>query len=786
MNSMLLLVKSNLKRRKIQNLTIGISITIVSLLFSSSIGILKSMQEPFDKVFNNLHASHILLLYDFRSDNTNAMSDWFARQPEVERVSKPTPYFMCNGPMFFKEEKIDVLVQITEYTKDHLQQDKLQIIEGEAKDQPGYSEIWLPNYLTIQHNIKTGDTIAIPASGGIYKFKVSATVSDPHFGSGMVNPTRAWVREGTLAFFAPVSQLTNNSLGIRLKSPGMVAGVLDRFNKNFNYSGTTLPYEIFKSAFMSTYQIIGGLLFIFSILALIISVFLISTTISKTIYDDYKLIGILKTLGFTPRNTISIYVINYFFLALIFIPLGFGGTYFILHLITQSIMRTIGVIDLNMQLTNIFLISFIVLLAIVFITSIFAASKTAKIKPAEAIRYGAPEKHKRGGRLRGMIARSFLPLLIMLGIRFTLEDRRRTLLSFAVLLFTVFILAFSVNITSSLTSLKYNKAAWGFENGDIQLSRNTATLMELTHQQLKDMLQNEKGIHSIMPFSYEKLTVISNDGNHRLNLFGKAYEGDIASAGLVNLSGKNPVGEMEIALCIGTSKLLNKVPGDSILAFMEGQKIIYKITGVYQDISNMGQGFRLQSKAIEKLNPVYTPSMYSLTLSDGEQAEKYKNYLLKKLGGTINIDTNIEDRLEQMGIVSNMKLTFLLLSLFFIIILVLSVWNDIIISIRDYRKTFGILKATGFTPVQLRMILLWKMILLTTISFCIGIPLTLWLSPVLMSQVTKNLGLVHFPFVIDMIGTWLIAPLFFCTVILCTWISSSGASKVNPRLLIID
>jgi ABC-type antimicrobial peptide transport system permease subunit len=178
--------------------------------------------------------------------------------------------------------------------------------------------------------------------------------------------------------------------------------------------------------------------------------------------------------------------------------------------------------------------------------------------------------------------------------------------------------------------------------------------------------------------------------------------------------------------------------------------------------------------------------MYSLTLSDGEQAEKYKNYLLKKLGGTINIDTNIEDRLEQMGIVSNMKLTFLLLSLFFIIILVLSVWNDIIISIRDYRKTFGILKATGFTPVQLRMILLWKMILLTTISFCIGIPLTLWLSPVLMSQVTKNLGLVHFPFVIDMIGTWLIAPLFFCTVILCTWISSSGASKVNPRLLIID
>ena len=86
MKSILLIIKSNLTRRKFQNLTVAISVAIVSLLFSASIGILKTMQEPFDKVFNNLNASHILLLYDFRSDNTNAMSNWFAKQPEVEAV----------------------------------------------------------------------------------------------------------------------------------------------------------------------------------------------------------------------------------------------------------------------------------------------------------------------------------------------------------------------------------------------------------------------------------------------------------------------------------------------------------------------------------------------------------------------------------------------------------------------------------------------------------------------------------------------------------------------------
>jgi putative ABC transport system permease protein len=786
MNSVLLIVKSNLTRRKVQNLSVGISIAIVSLLFSSSIGILGSIQEPFDLVFNNLNASHILLCYDYRSDNTRAITDWFARQPEVDRVGKATAYYMCNGPLFFKGAKLDVPIQITEYTADHLQQDKLQIMSGNAKDQPGYGEIWLPNYLASRHHIQIGDSIAIPASGGVFTFSVSATVSDPHYGSGMVNPTRAWIRAGTLPFLVPVSQLTNNCLGIRLKSPAMASEVLGRFNKNFDFSGDVLPYDLFKSAFMSIYQIIGGILFIFSFLALIISVFLINAAISKNIYDDYKLTGILKTLGFRPRNIISIYAMHYFLLAIVFIPLGFIGTYYILHLIIESLRRTVGAIGPGLYLAPVFSITFCLLLLTVLITSTAAGFKSGKIKPAEAIRYGAPGKNEHGSIFKGLIGRSSLPLLLLIGLRFTTENRRRMMVTFAVLLSTVFILSFSVNISSSLSALKNNKAAWGFENGDIQLSRNTGTLIEFTHQQLKEILQNERGIHSFMPFGYESLTVLDKDGNTGIHLLGKVYEGDINDVGLVNLKGRHPIHDNEIALCIGTSKLLNRLPGDTIVVYVEGQRIIYNVTGIYQDIGNMGQGFRLQESAIKRLNPLYTPNIYSLKLAANEAPEEYKNYLIKKYASNITIDTNIEDRLAQMGVISNMKITFLSLSLFFISILLLSIWNDVIISIRDYRKTFGILKTAGFTPAQLRKLLIWKMIFPTFISFIVGIPLALWLSPVLMSQVTKNLGLVHFPFLIDTGGTGLIAFLFCCGVILFTWASSSGASKVNPRILIIE
>ncbi len=785
MNSILLIIKSNLARRRSQSITAGVSIVTVSLLFSLSIGILTSIQQPFDKVFNNLNASHILLLYDFRNDNGDSMKNWFLKQPEVESVGNPDAYYNCNGPLFVKTGKIDALVQITEFTSNHLRQDKLKILKGDIKDAPGINEIWLPNYLAVQHNIQVGDTIAIPTSGGTYSFKVSAMVSDPHYGSGMVNPTRAWVKAGSLSFFAPVSQLTNNCLGIRLKSTDLVADVLGRFNTKFNFAGTALQYSIFKSAFMSTYQLIAGILLIFSILALIIAVYLIRSIIIKTIYDYYKLTGILKAQGFTPANIIVIYVTQYLFMAILFIALGCCGTSFILQLIMQSVMRTIGVIDLHLRLPFIFAVSFIFLTTIIVLTAFIAALKTTKIKPAQAIKYGAPERIKTRTRADNIINRSLLPLLPALSIRALMENKKRALVTFTVLLFTIFILLFSSGVTTSLSQLKYNKAAWGFENGEIELVRNGATPIGFTHQELKEIFEGEKGIKSVTPFSYESIMILPGAGKQPVNLFGKAYEGDITKAGLITLSGIYPSNESEIALCIGTAKLLGKMPGDSIAAFIEGQQVTLKITGVYQDISNMGQGFRLSSKTFEKLNPVYSPAMYSLKLVNVAGAEDYKKYLQKKYGSTITINMNIEDRLKQMGIVSNMIITFLLLAIFFITILLLSIWNDVIVSTRDYRKSFGIFKTAGFTPRQLRMLLVWKMILLCAFSLILAIPLSLFLSPLLMGQVTQNFGIVQFPFSVSGVSVIIIACIFFCAVVLCAWLSSSGASKINPRVLLV-
>ena len=750
MKAIFLIVKSNFRSKKRMTLLTGLSIALASLLFSSGLAILQSIQEPFDKLFNKLNASHIVMLYDVNNHNTSELKDWFAHQPETERVSEGAPYFLCNGPLLHKGNKIELMVQLTEYNNDNSVQDKLMIIDGANKKSPEHGEIWLPQYLANNYHIQIGDTIGIPGPAGLYPVIVSATIADPHYGSGMVNPTRAWLAAGELPFFVPVAQLSNIMLGIRLKNPDSTSVLWERFTRRFNYTGVNLTYSLFKNAYMGIYQVMGNVILVFSIMALLIALFMVRTAITRAVYDDYKLTGVYKALGFTPKNIVSLYVIQYSLLSIVFIPAGLAGTWFIIRLLLDSISQKLGAFETaGLSHQRLYFISLVFIVVLVVITAFLESFKAAKIKPVEAIRMGAPVKRFSAFLLPKDIAISTLSLPVMMGLRFLSANPRRSFSQGIIVMLTIFIIIFSINISSSFENLKYNKPAWGFENGDIQLSRREAVVIGLNNEQLMEILSQEKAIEQVVPFSYASLSILSKEDLPMLEIYGKAYADSLSHAGLLNLQGRHPQSANEISLCIGTARQFNKQPGDSISVFIEGQKTNFLVTGIYQDVSNMGQGFRLHADAMKKLNPIYAPSIYSIKLKENSHVDDYKNYLLKRLGETITIDASIEDRIAQMGIISGMKTALFTLSFFFILIMLLTIGSDMLISIKENQKHFGILKSIGWTPKQIRMSMVWKILCITATALLVAIPMGIWLSPVLMGQVTGGIGLIKFPFIIN-------------------------------------
>lgn len=784
MQSILLINKESFIKRKKQFFLVGIALLLTTIILSVAISLLGILDKPFDSTFDKLNASHILLLFDTTDNRSDVIATWFSKQKEVESVGEPQPFVIIPSPLIYNDNKIELTVQLTERNAGNEKQDKLHIAIGMQKAQPDLGEIWLPIHFKTTHGLQIGDTLGLPLHGEVHQLKVSAFVTDPHYLSAIFNPTRAWIAPGSLSFLFPLSDLNHVMLGVRLKDKNAVTTVWKRFNASNSYQGENLQYALFKTAFSSFYKILSAVLLFFSIMALVISLLIINTTIQSHIYSDYKQIGILKSLGFTPKNIISVYVSQFALLLLAVIPLGIMAAYFVTDTLIDSVVSSIGISSISYDLGLPFIISGVIVSLLVLTLAFISAGKTGRIKPVDAIRNGvlSVQKQKTKSTSKSSLFRN-LPLLLALSIQFLKHKKRSSLLLGFMLASLLFIIVFSINISSSFSRMSNNKTAWGFEDIDVQITRNMSTVLPLSHEQFMELLvADSMKIKNVVPFNYSNLSVLSEDDKAMKELIGKVYSGSISNTGLSNLNGNHPFGLEEISLCIGTSKNFGKDVGDSILVFIEGQRKKFQITGVYQDASTFGQGFRLHENALLELNPLYKPELYGVKLQKNVNAEKFMYELQERLGETVKTELGVVHRKSIIGMVSNVKTAVTIMATFFILIMMLLIYNDTNIDIHQNTITYAKLKSIGYTTKQTRRITVWKFLFLLVFAITLGIQFAFIVGGPIMNALSSGIGLLEFPFSIS-IGSILVTVIVVIVFSLVSaWMASSILTKIQPRI----
>ena len=783
-HSIFIISWSYLKRRKWQSFLVGLTIALSTLLFSTTIGLLKSMDQPFDVMFEQLNASHVLLMYDYRESDSDSLRAWFETQPEVISVGKPLPYVALESAVLFEEEELDLSIQLTE--RHTSEQDRLFFVRGDSLSFPQIGEIWLPDHLAVSHKIEIGDTVRIPTSEGVYPLTVSATVIDPHYASSIFNPTRAWVAPGSLPFMFPVNRLTQLTLGIRLTDPAHIQTILGRFHHEKNFTGHSLEYGLFKSVFMSFYQIISLVLLIFSVLAILISLFIMRTTLSGAIRNDFKLIGLFKASGFTPANVMLIYLIQYLLLALLSLPVGIFGGYLATQAMLKLLLTSVGVGDLAFSFSEPLLITFIGFLILVGILVSLSSRKAAKVEPMEAIRSDPTTGSGFFRPFKNVWEFYHWPVSLLWGISMLFSNPRRTFYTGLSIIMAVFMVLFSVNVSHSFGKLKEQKAAWGLENSDLQVRRNAKISLPLEHQTMLDILEEDSAIISVVPYQYVSAVLPTEKENAPQDILGKAYTGDMSTIGLLNLEGVHPVLPTEVSLCVLTARELSKEVGDSVNLFIEGQHQQFSISGIYQDVSNLGKGFRISEAAISNLDPLFKPEFYALKLRDDIAPQEYEQDLQARLGETIIIEQSIDKRAGIRNTIASMQGAMTLIAVFFLLILFAILFNDTLMSVRDYRRSLGVMKTIGMTKSQLRLAQVHKFLLMGITCLAIGGPTGMVLSPLLISQMTQGLGLTQFPFLTNWVGTLLVIPGMLAFVGLSAWLASGKMVRKSPHELILE
>lgn len=787
MRGIITLLKANFKKRKSQSILTAIIIAAAAVIFTASISISRNVEKPFDDMYKRLNASQVQLVNMYGIYDTNVIADWWQK---VQGITVQT--FKCHystDRLMFKGQVInDGAVYFTEKPDKVLTQDKLEIAEGVIKNCPSPGEVWVCISFADKHRAKLGDNLEISTKDGLKSYKISAIIADPQFGSPVMGALRIWTSPGELNKMFDLKKADGDFIGLHFSDYSKRESLWKQF-ENFlgkPFTATIFDYEIISTSYIMQYQIMGSILMVFSFILLLIALFIIIFTISTSVASDVKNIGILKAQGHTSLWVTTLYALQYIILAIIAVPFGILAGSAVVNTITATLVRSMGMKSMDVSLLMSGVAAFVTIVSIVGIVSFLTARKAGKLSPVSAMREDIQSvtklKHTSFYKMKKF------PVSIILAVRqiFTQKGQSFILLVSSMALSAV--LVFSVNIVNSFSHLEEKSSLWGFD-----MRSDTLAFKERADSSLRNNLYNElkkdSRLKAVVPVENIGVSVRIERQNGRdyKDVSLTVYGGDADSLGTLNIKGRSPVKNDEISISVNAERFFGKTVGEYLLVSIGGKKFELLITGVYQSMIRSGWGIRAQSSLIEMAIANYRLQDYAIIYKDLNSRQQFIDEYTAKYKGMLDIQP-FKDTMDgfMFGIKSGINSFVVFLGCIFTFVMMIIIFNSTLVNIYKEKKIFGVIKAIGLTPLQARMSIVWRTIILTLAGVLAGVPLSCTFGGKLVSMMISDMGIVDFPMVNNLQGILLVIPVCIFISFISAWIPSGKIKNISPRDLILE
>ena len=349
-----------------------------------------------------------------------------------------------------------------------------------------------------------------------------------------------------------------------------------------------IAFSLDRSMLQFTYileMVIAGVLLVVSIALILIAVVILRFTISFTLSEEFRQIGIMKAIGIPDGKIRSLYLVKYLAIsvlgATIGLTLSFPFGSMLLKMVSQSIVMENG---------NSLLLGIICAAAVVCIVK--------KFTPVDAVRSGTTgERYKKKGVIK--LGKKPVRPVFFMAVNDILSSPKR----FLIMLFTFFVgismLMVGLNISSTMTSSKMlnwiNMAqcdAALVESGSIE-KYMVADGREKLNQKISEIESDlsEKGWEADC-FVEVITTVIVTKGDTELKTNG--VEGiNMTPDEYMYLEGTAPQNKNEIAMSYIVADKLGAQIGDTVTVKTPDGETECMITAVYQTMMSLGNNIRM-------------------------------------------------------------------------------------------------------------------------------------------------------------------------------------------------
>lgn len=779
------ILKRDLKRKKTMNIIILLFVILSVMFISSSVMNLTAVTGSLDSFFDRAGVGDYAVFE--RSGGSVTVADAVKNADGVTGFQQEECIFL-SGHRFVGREKVkdsqnantSLVSCISHQIEKYFDGSDNEITD--VKD----GETYVRQSLLDNSNAKVGDKVELTIGNITRTLTVKDTLKDAVLGSSMMGNARFLVSENDYKAFEKAEPLDPYLFYISFIDTGDVP-TLEKALTACDAMAFSGDRTLLKFTYIME-MVIAGILLVVSIALILIAVVILRFTISFTLSEEFRQIGIMKAIGIPNGRIRSLYLVKYLAIsiigAIVGLALSFPFGSMLLKMVSQSIV---------MDNAGGALLSILCAAAVVGIIVLFCYISTRKVKkftPVDAIRSGTTgERYKKKGIIK--LGKKPVRPVFFMAVNDILSSPKR----FLIMLFTFFVgvsmLMIGLNISSTMTSGKMlgwiNMAqcdAALVESGAIEkymVADGRNKLNKRITEVESDL--SEKGWKADC-FVETISNVVISKGDTELKTHGT--EGvNMTPDEYLYLDGTAPQNKKEIAVSYVIADKLGAAIGDTVTVKTLDGETECMITATYQTMMSMGDNIRLYPGQTFSFQNLAGINDFQIRFNDDPSASEIEKRIaaIKELypdDKVMNAGNYVDYCVGGVGGMMD-GVTGLLLPIIILIDILVAVLMEKSFLTKE-RGEIAMLKAIGFKN---RSIILWQTIRIAIVMIAavlLSVALADPIGKLSTGGIFQMMGAKNIIFDTDILKTFVFYPaVILAATVFSVFLTALGIRKVNSN-----
>ena len=588
------ILKKDLKRKKAMNMILLLFIILATMFVSSSVNNIINVTTALDNYFEMANVPDYLVATMNKNLSVD-IDETVGSASAVDHYAVENILFLSPDNFIFGDEDI-VINGGTNLVQSDIGMNYF-LSDGSILETVKPGEFYMTEGKADALGVDVGDRLTIELNGVSREFVLADKIKDALLGSNQLSITRYIISEEDFECFLSAENTEEYYGGtlVYLYSSDMEK-VSTQIKPIVDNSIRTMDRAFMEFCYIFD-MIVVGVLLVVSIILIAIAFVVLRFTISVTLSEEFREIGVMKAIGIGNFRIRGLYLVKYMGLSVIGATIGFALSFPFGEMLMSVSSQSIIVGKQSPILINIFCT--VLVIAVILLFCYECTDKVKKMSPIDAIRNGQTGERFRKKSLMSL-GKSKLSVTSFLALNDIVSSPKR----YGIISLTFFLcLSLLLILSATVSTMNSDSLAttFGWADCDIYIDSKIGAecILEDGHEKLEKHLNNMEQTlaQNDIPAKCYQETMFNLPvafGENESNIC--IYQGTGTTMDMYEYTaGTVPQNTDEIAITRIAADKLNANIGDTVtIKTIDGDKE-YMITGFFQSMNTQGSGIRLHS-----------------------------------------------------------------------------------------------------------------------------------------------------------------------------------------------